>query len=188
MWQHAITLQYGRAQVLLHDAQLVVRRRCFVNEAIIPPEGGVVGEIRDTGTLSTHTYPHITTVEVLDGGRSTSSHVTAQYRYSTRCAGPGCRDPLWAALGAHPHGNPKIKLAPDTRKYAAFVTPLLSRSLNGDTARHGRHGRYRARGPISSLLAQLPCFFSVLQRSCTVLSARRDGPPRLDAIHVNTDL
>ena len=57
------------------------------------------------------------------------------------------------------------------------VTALLSRSLNGDTARHGRHGRYRARGPISSLLAQLPCFFSVLQRSCTVLSARRDGPP-----------
>jgi hypothetical protein len=77
----------------------------------------------------------------------------------------------------------------DREHYAGLdVTAFLSRSLNGDTARHGRHGRYRARGPISSLLAQLPCFFSVLQRSCTVLSARRDGPPRLDAIHVNTDL
>ena len=74
-----MNLQYGRAQVLLHDAQLVVRLRCFINEAIMPPEGGVVGEIRDAGTLSTHTYRHITTVEVLDGGRSASSHITAQY-------------------------------------------------------------------------------------------------------------
>ena len=46
-------------------------------------------------------------------------------------------------------------------KGGLIVTALLSQSPNGDTARHGRLGRYRTRGPISALLAQLPCVVPV---------------------------